>query len=111
MTTYCRTTFRQELQKKLGQTISNTDVSLVNYNSVISGDFASIAMTCHVDGLDQDSQGNGFTAFLVFKKDMWNLYYKTSSQPNCTMFDNKDWPTQVVSSCYDDSISNVREIK
>ena len=111
MTRYCRTTFREELQKKLNQPISASDVSLVNYNSTIEGDFASIAMSCNVDSLDQDVQGDGFTAFLEFKKDMWNLYDKSNAQPNCKKFDYKNWPLQVVSSCYDDTIANVRGIK
>lgn len=111
MLSYCRTTYRANLQKSTGAQINPDDITLTNYNAILDGDYARIAMECHTDAIDIDESLGGFTAFLQYKKKAWSIYKTSSQSPPCKDFDNKDWPVTVMSECYDPDIGTMRDAR
>lgn len=111
MMNYCKTTYKEKTQKALGKTIDASAISFINYNTVMEGNYVRIAMDCHIDSIDTDENTGGFNAYLHYKKDRWTIYTTSPKAPNCELFDGSDWPTGVVSACYDASVDRSRGIQ
>lgn len=108
---YCQTTYREELQKAAGAPIGKDAISVNNYNTVLSGDYARSSVECHTDAVGDTIEQDGFTAYMQYKGKAWSIYKRVPGPPNCKDFDNKDWPRQLAGRCYDNDLGTTRDTK